>query len=150
MKKRLSFTIFAAVVATLAGCGTTSSSEQPTTSEVPVTSETPVTSEVPVTSETPVTSEKTEAEKLDVINEVVTTVPLVVESGTGTVLYTDRLAELKDGRDLLAVKVVSYWGDEITVDWTYREGNDGGGNPLATFEVNPFDEQRNVIRPAYP
>lgn len=155
MKKRLTLTLFAAIVATLAGCGTTSSeapasSETPTTSEAPATSETPTTSEEPVTSEEVPTSELTSQEKLDIINEVVTTVPLAVESGTGTVLYTDRLTELKDGRDLLAVKQVSYWGSEINVTWTYREGNDGGGNPLATFEVKSFDELRNQIRPGYP
>ncbi len=92
----------------------------------------------------------TDAEKLTILQDVAQYVPLVTEAGTGTVLYNDELTELKDGRDLYVVTSAVRQSQNVSISWSYKEGNDGGGNPLATFELRDNDETTKIARPAYP
>ena len=51
--------------------------------------------------------------------------------------------------DLHRPTKVNRFGNLIDISWTYREGLDGAGNPLASYEV-PIDEETASVRPAYP
>lgn len=124
LKITKTLTLFAAAIAVLAGCGQTSSS---------------------IT-----TSELTEAEKQEILQYIATSVPLVTEAGTGTVLYNDEVTDLKDGRDLYVVTKAVRREQNVTITWSYKEGVDGSNNPLATFEFLDNDETTRVARPEYP
>lgn len=130
--KLLKFALFTTVLAGLAGCGPTPTDSTPT-SEEPVS-----------------VSELTKEEKIAVMQEVAEFVPIVTEDGTGTVIYSDQVTDLKDGRDLTVRTKVNRFGNLIDISWTYREGLDGAGNPLASYEVKPIDEETASVRPAYP
>lgn len=114
-------TLFGAILTVLAGCGETSS-----------------------------TSQLTEAEKMEILQYVATSVPLVTEAGTGTVLYNDELSDLKDGRDLYVVTNAIRREQNVTITWSYREGVDGNNQPLGTFEFMDNDATTKVARPGYP
>lgn len=131
MKKRLSVLLLATVFSVLAGCGDSSQTSQPGASSE-------------ITSE----DTRTEAELLTILDEVAEFTPLLLESGTGERLDSTQFLsvnELKDGRDLLGVRSINYWGDNITVRWEAREAS-----TLAGFAITELDPTTMQIRPEYP
>lgn len=132
--KFIKFALFSTMLASLAGCGPTSSSQSETVS---------------LSEETNVTSQLTAEEKKAVLLDVANYVPLVTENGTGTVLYRDETSDLVDGRDLTVRTKANRNGNLVTITWSYKEGLHGG-RPLAGFVFKDLDGETSNARPGYP
>jgi len=132
--KFIKVALFTTMLATIAGCG-------PTTSQVPSVSEEASTEPV---------SELTKEEKQAVLLEVANFVPLVTENGTGTVLYRDEVSDLVDGRDLTLRTKATREEGVVTIAWSYKVGVDGAGRDLGTFAFTDIDGETTSARPGYP